>query len=448
MENSLLTTARSYFNDQVFEHIATQEGASSDQVRQGLDAVIPSLFLGLQGKSSTEQSGIFDVLKQHFSQVDFSNISSLWSNASIEGGESEKSNHLLGSIFGGGLDQVISSISGFLHTNSGMVSKLFKSALPAVVGALTSNGTNWDQNRISSLLDQNKSDFLAALPSGLNLGALGSSLLADPDIVTGRPVHPVEPSEPVIDPVKDVVVDDPIIPIPPRASHVEPERPVATIRDEEPKRGAGLWWLLIPILLLLLWFLFGKGCSREDSTTTTDTMTTSVAPVDTMQDTTIDTAPVRESIMVTLPDNSTLNAYKGGIEDQLVTFLNSDYKALSDEELKNRWFDFDNLNFETGTATITPESQTQLNNLVAILKVFPDVKVKIGGYTDKTGNEDLNKKLSTDRANAVKAELDKLGVGDRVAETEGYGSSLAKFDASAPESDRIKDRRVSISVRK
>ena len=100
MENSLLTTARSYFNDQVFEHIATQEGASSDQVRQGLDAVIPSLFLGLQGKSSTEQSGIFDVLKQHFSQVDFSNISSLWSNASIEGGESEKSNHLLGSIFG------------------------------------------------------------------------------------------------------------------------------------------------------------------------------------------------------------------------------------------------------------------------------------------------------------------------------------------------------------
>jgi outer membrane protein OmpA-like peptidoglycan-associated protein len=33
----------------------------------------------------------------------------------------------------------------------------------------------------------------------------------------------------------------------------------------------------------------------------------------------------------------------------------------------------------------------QLSNLAAILKAFPAANIKIGGYTDKTGNEDFNK---------------------------------------------------------
>lgn len=82
------------------------------------------------------------------------------------------------------------------------------------------------------------------------------------------------------------------------------------------------------------------------------------------------------------------------------------------------------------------------------MKVFPDAKVKIGGYTDKTGDESFNKKLSLDRANAVKVFLDEQGLGAQVAGTEGYGSEIARYPADAPESDRIKDRRVSVSVRK
>ena len=447
MENSLLTTARSYFNDQVFDNLAAKHGESSDNVRKGLDAVIPSLFLGLQSKSPSEQSGIFDVLKQYFSQINFSDLGSVWNRVDNDPADAEKGSHLVSSIFGGELGQVIATISGFLHTNGSSVMQLFKTALPGVIGALTKNGTDWDTSRISGLLDNNKSDFLAALPSGLNLGVLGSSLLSQPGVVEGRPVTPPSEREPIVDPVRDVVVDDPIVPPVTRMENRAEDRPVAHIREEERKKGGGLWWLLIPLLLLLLWFLFGKGCSRENETATTDTIPSTVAPVDTIVDT-VTTAPVRESIMVTLPDNSTLNAYKGGIEDQLVAFLNSDYKQFSDDQLKDRWFDFDNLNFETGTSTITADSQTQLQNLAAILKVYPDVKVKIGGYTDKTGDEAFNLKLSGERADAVKAELDKMGVGDRVVDTEGYGSSLAKYEANAPESDRIKDRRVSISVRK
>ena len=59
----------------------------------------------------------------------------------------------------------------------------------------------------------------------------------------------------------------------------------------------------------------------------------------------------------------------------------------------------------------------------------------------------MNKKLSGDRATAVKDALSKAGVGAQVTDAEGYGSTMAKYAADAPETDRVKDRHVSVSVR-
>jgi outer membrane protein OmpA-like peptidoglycan-associated protein len=106
------------------------------------------------------------------------------------------------------------------------------------------------------------------------------------------------------------------------------------------------------------------------------------------------------------------------------------------------------LNFNTGNAVLLPESEKQLDNISEILKAFPDAKIKIGGYTDITGNADANKKLSQDRANAAKAGLDKRGVSKQVVGAEGYGSQFAKYPASATDDEKATDRHVSVSVRK
>jgi outer membrane protein OmpA-like peptidoglycan-associated protein len=74
------------------------------------------------------------------------------------------------------------------------------------------------------------------------------------------------------------------------------------------------------------------------------------------------------------------------------------------------WFNFDRLLFETGSAKLKPESREQLRNVAEIMKSYPKVKVKIGGYTDNTGDPDSNLKLSQDRATAVVNELVVLGV--------------------------------------
>jgi outer membrane protein OmpA-like peptidoglycan-associated protein len=194
-----------------------------------------------------------------------------------------------------------------------------------------------------------------------------------------------------------------------------------------------------------VYYLFGTGDnknSEEHAAVATEAKLEATEPAKPAM-----TETTKESLKVKLINGTEIDAFKGGIEDKLVAFLNTDYKALGADSLKNIWFDFDNLNFKTGSAELTAESQKQVDNMTAILKAYPAVKLKIGGYTDKVGDEAANKKLSGDRAGSVKAALDKAGVGAQITGAEGYGSAFAKHPSDAPESDRVTDRRVSVSVR-
>ncbi len=150
---------------------------------------------------------------------------------------------------------------------------------------------------------------------------------------------------------------------------------------------------------------------------------------------------------VTLPNGTKLQAYPGGIEEQLVKFAQSDdYKNATPDQLKDKWFNFDDLNFVFGKTELTPESKRQLDNIVAILKAFPDAKIKIGGYTDKKGDDAGNLKLSDSRAKAVQAALQKAGVGAQVPEAEGYGEQFATVDENASDEERKVDRKTSVRL--
>lgn len=150
-------------------------------------------------------------------------------------------------------------------------------------------------------------------------------------------------------------------------------------------------------------------------------------------------------------NGTALQGYKGGLEDSMISFLKSDgYKnAADDAALKDRWYDFDKVNFKMGSSSqLEAGSAEQLQNLAAILKAYPDAKVKIGGYTDKTGDEAVNKKISQDRANFIKAELGKAGVGAQVLSAEGYGSEFAKVPADKSDAERAIDRKMSVRFAK
>ena len=146
-----------------------------------------------------------------------------------------------------------------------------------------------------------------------------------------------------------------------------------------------------------------------------------------------------------------LKAYQGGLEEQMTGFLTSGgyTNAADDAALKDKWYNFDSVNFKMGsTSELEAGSADQLKNLAAILKAYPDTKIKIGGYTDKTGDEETNKKISQGRADFIKSELDKMGVGAQVISAEGYGSKFATIPAEASDAERATDRKMAVRFTK
>lgn len=434
MENNLLNNVKAYFTDEVINKLSTNIGESSDNVHKGLDLSIPSILLGLQGKSGEGLGSILNSARHLFSSFDIHNLFGNYfgTPAGTDNSKFETQN-LLSSIFGDRLNTVVDSISSFLGMRSESITGILGASLPAVISAITHKGADWNANSIGTLLNSNKSSFAAALPTGLGLGAFGS-LFAQAD----RPVElPTETTS-----IPDTPVSTPVERIPPQQR--EPVHKHEHVSEE--KKGAGLWWILIPLLLIGLWFLFGRGCSGD----TKETMLRD--SVDNADTTIVITNPATQSekqqIDVKLPDGASLKAFPAGIEENLIAFLQSDYKSMTDEQLKDKWFDFDNLNFETGTANVLPESQQQLENIAAILRLFPDAKIKIGGYTDRTGDEQINERISEERAEAVKIFLESKGLGSQVEDAEGYGSEFATVSADASDAERAKDRRVAVSVRK
>jgi outer membrane protein OmpA-like peptidoglycan-associated protein len=102
--------------------------------------------------------------------------------------------------------------------------------------------------------------------------------------------------------------------------------------------------------------------------------------------------------------------------------------------------------FETGTAALRPESSAILGAVLAVLLAHPEIeRLEIQGHTDASGGAELNRELSEERAGAVKSWLVAHGVAEARLVAKGFGPDrpLAGNDSEA---GRAKNRRVEFHV--
>jgi len=102
------------------------------------------------------------------------------------------------------------------------------------------------------------------------------------------------------------------------------------------------------------------------------------------------------------------------------------------------------VNFESGSAKLTPDSLAILDQVAVSLRDWPNVRVEIGGHTDSNGKESENMSLSQARAESVRDYLVSQGIDDSRLVAKGYGESEPVADNKFPDG-RAKNRRVELT---
>jgi outer membrane protein OmpA-like peptidoglycan-associated protein len=101
--------------------------------------------------------------------------------------------------------------------------------------------------------------------------------------------------------------------------------------------------------------------------------------------------------------------------------------------------------FDTGQYSLKPGAREKLAKVAGILIAYPGLNIAVGGYTDNVGGDEMNQKLSENRAGAVRDYLVQEGVTANSVSSTGFGNSspVASNDNSA---GRQENRRVELVV--
>lgn len=402
MSFNLPASIRSFFPNEVISKVASSLGEDEAGITKALNSAIPVILVGVLRKTGTFEgaSDLLGMAKETVGAGELGNLGFLLGRNN--GNLVDKSIEKVKGLFGNRLAGIINLISSHAGIKQSSVTSLLGMVVPVALGVLGKHATE----------------------NNLNASGLADFLVGQSDSIMST--------------------------MPPELSYFSSTLGLDSITNKPQGRNADLKFLVplfVTLLLVAAGLYFFKGRGENNKLAiNTGALDTTTGKIDTVTAAVIPPSG-RESIKVKLPNGAVLIGFKKGIEENLVSFLGTDYAKLGPDSLKQIWFDFDKLNFSSGSAQLTPESQVQVDNIAAILKAYPFVKLKIGGYADKRGNEENNKKLSDARAKAVKNSLNRAGVASQITGTEGYGSYMAKYPANAPEINRIKDRHVAVSVR-
>lgn len=137
-----------------------------------------------------------------------------------------------------------------------------------------------------------------------------------------------------------------------------------------------------------------------------------------------------------------LDLQKFGLEDAVVRAI--DLENFAGLEL-NESFVFENIQFDSDSWKLRPESKTSINGIIKIMEMFPEFKLEIGAHTDNTASAEHNLKLSRSRAKSVYQYMIEKGIKKDRIKYEGFGEANP-IDTNDTEEGKQNNRRVEFTI--
>ena len=101
--------------------------------------------------------------------------------------------------------------------------------------------------------------------------------------------------------------------------------------------------------------------------------------------------------------------------------------------------------FDTGKYDLRPEARERLARLSGIVLAHPGLNLEVEGHTDSTGGDELNQKLSEQRAGTTREYLIQQGLSNSSVTAKGFGKTTPVADNSTAQG-RQQNRRVELIV--
>jgi OmpA-OmpF porin, OOP family len=397
--NLLLNQVSSEFGGDALNRIASTIGESPGKIKTALSDMLPALLGGLASKAQTKEGAheLLNVIhRDHLDTDQYEHVADAIKAPNALGNLMNTGGPLLDTVLEGKSAAVSDWVASHAGIKPASSKSLMSMVLPLVLGLIGRRVGGGGESGLMSLLGKPQT-FLQDAPGALT-GVLGMGGAA---AGAARPV----------------------------VSEIESrgQRYAAAAAGTSPWRK----WLLPLLLLLGLIALLAYFMGRREPEPTAAPAT---API-------VAGADLGAFMDRKLPNGVTLHIPTNGVENKLLAFIEDKGKPVS----PTTWFSFDRLEFETNASTLKPSSQEQVRNIAEIMKAYPKVTVKFGGYTDNTGSPDKNLQLSRERASSAMNQVAALGVDASRLTAEGYGEQNPIAD-NATDEGRQRNRRVDINV--
>ena len=409
--NLLLNQVSNEFGGDALNRIASTIGESHARIKTALGDILPALLGGLASKAQTREGAheLLDVIhRDHLDTDQYEHVADAIQAPNALDKLMSTGGPLLDTVLPGKSGAVSDWVASHAGIQPATSKSLMSMVLPLLLGLIGRRVGGGGESDLMRLLGKPQT-FLQDAPGGLAsiLGMAGAGAAAG--AATGAAAAAARPA---------------LSEIGQRGRH-----------DAAAAAGPSPWskWLL-PLLVLLGLIALMAYYMKRAPAPLAPTVPVATAPAGSG----IDLGPFMDR---KLPNGVTLHIPANGVENQLIAFIEDPGKQAS----ADTWFSFDRLEFDTSASTLMPASQEQMRNIAEIMKAYPQVRVKFGGYTDNTGNPEQNLQLSRERSSSVMNQVVALGVDASRLTAGGYGEQNPIADNATPEG-RQRNRRVDINV--